>query len=155
MEVGTASDPNSTHRINTYHCVCTTLLLATTHTLASLPCRADPAVDKAIILPLPPTPNDEENADADNKAGYSLLLSTTLDRKPLIVRREDGFEKRILLRCGRCRLVVGYKLDEAQFGAEKKGGEVVYLLPGGLVTSEDMAAGKVPEEVQWAGVNEA
>lgn len=47
---------------------------------------------------------------------YTILLSTTLpDRKPVIIRRHDGFEKRLLLRCGRCRVVMGYLLDEAHF----------------------------------------
>ncbi|PGG99171.1 hypothetical protein AJ79_08663 [Helicocarpus griseus UAMH5409] len=53
---------------------------------------------------------------------YTILLSTTTpDRQPTMIRREDGFEKRLLLRCGRCRVVVGYALDEVHFG-EGKGG---------------------------------
>lgn len=47
---------------------------------------------------------------------YTILLSTTIpDRKPIIIRREDGFEKRLMLRCGRCRVVMGYALDEVHF----------------------------------------
>lgn len=178
-------------QINTYHCICTTLLLATTHTLSSLPRRAEPALDKAFILPLPPASSlaaagekaeevdddaEPQARDASGDAGYSLLLATTQDRKPTMVRREDGFEKRALLRCGRCRLVVGYKLDGMHFrteGAEAvrkstdreqepgdaelgrktrtgdEGVEVVYLLPGGLVSSEDLKSGKTPEVVEW------
>ena len=178
-------------QINTYHCICTTLLLATTHTLSSLPRRAEPGLDKALILPLPPasmlavtgeTAEEREDdaepqaRDASSDVGYSLLLATTQDRKPTMVRREDGFEKRMLLRCGRCRLVVGYKLDQAHFrteGAEAVGKstggaqgpgdaelarksqaadeevEVVYLLPGGLMSSEDLKSGKTPEVVGW------
>jgi hypothetical protein len=178
-------------QINTYHCICTTLLLATTHTLSSLPRRAEPALDKALILPLPPASSlaaggekaeevdddaEPQARDASGDAGYSLLLATTQDRKPTMVRREDGFEKRVLLRCGRCRLAVGYKLDGAHFrteGAEAvgksadreqgpgdaelgrktrtedEGVEVVYLLPGGLVSSEDLKSGKTPEVVEW------
>lgn len=153
-------------QINTYHCICTTLLLATTHTLSSLPHRASPALDKAIILPLPPVPRNDVEEDNDETAssappqdvnvGYSVLLSTTQDRKPVIIRRDDGFEKRTLLRCGRCRLVVGYKLDHGQVSAEEgdreKGATVVFLLPGVLVSSEDMKMGKIPEEVEWAGL---
>lgn len=156
----------SSPQINTYHCICTTLLLATTHILSSLPHRAEPALDKAIILRLPPVPRsdvDEDNDDSapvastqDVNVGYSVLLSTTQDRKPVIIRREDGFEKRTLLRCGRCRLVVGYKLDDAQSSAEEgnreRGATVVFLLPGGLVSSDDMNMGKVPEEVEWVGL---
>jgi hypothetical protein len=183
------SPKNPQPQINTYHCICTTLLLATTHTLSSLPRRTEPALDKALILPLPPASRlaatgekaEEVEDDAEPQAreasgdvGYSLLLATTQDRKPTMVRREDGFEKRVLLRCGRCRLVVGYKLDGAHFRTEgpeavgkstdrepgdvelgrktqtgDKGIEVVYLLPGGLVSSEDLKSGKTPEVVEW------
>lgn len=61
------------------------------------------------------------------EVGYSLLLNTTLDRRPVVVRRADGFEKRWVRRCGRCRMGVGYVLEE---GGEV---EVVYLLEEGLV----------------------
>ena len=189
MEPETATpDPisNPQPKINTYHCICSTLLLATTHNLPSRPRRAEPALDKAFILPLPPAsgkPTEEEDDEDDDDddaetqsknasdVGYSLLLSTTQDRKPTIVRRQDGFEKRILLRCGRCRLVVGYKLDPAHFGTTDVGAvvgpgmgdtelegmtgntggkvEVVYLLPGGLVSSEDLESGKTLEVVAW------
>jgi len=63
--------------------------------------------------------------EGSGEVQYSLLLNTTLDRRPVIVRREDGFEKRWVRRCGRCRTGVGYALDEK--------GEVVYLLEEGLV----------------------
>ncbi|KAI9878204.1 MAG: hypothetical protein M1830_001596 [Pleopsidium flavum] len=229
-------------QIKTYHCLCTHLLLATTHTLSSLPRRKAPGLDKALILPLPPPPppssrvseregergrsgsssaaaesEDGNDADGDGDEGedredrdndddddddtdgededdssikhrkqedtdtdarkartkyhrhrphsqqqqyqhqhqnnYSILLSTTLDRKPLMIRREDGFEKRYLWRCGRCRLVVGYQVDEVHYlGRDKdkgKGweggrvGDVVYLLPGGLVETEAMVEGRL------------
>lgn len=79
----------------------------------------------------------------------------------MLVRREDGFEKRWLLRCGRCRLVVGYRLDWNQFAEGGAGGEevgkrgrrddVLYLLPGAVMTTEDMKAGKgvLEEEVEF------
>ena len=184
METATVDPtPNAQPQINTYHCICSTLLLATTYNLALLPRRAEPALDKALILPLPPASRlagetTEDNAQPQKSDGadveYSLLLSTTQDRKPTIVRREDGFEKRILLRCGRCRLVVGYKLDPAHFATEESpavvaaGGqrdgdtelgrkaegkdekaEMVYLLPGGLISSQNMKSGKIPEVVDW------
>lgn len=40
--------------IQTYHCICSTLLLASPYLLSSLPSRAPPAKDRARILPLPP-----------------------------------------------------------------------------------------------------
>lgn len=96
-----------------------------------------------------------ENNDTDNGAGeidgedgaggrvgYSLLVNTTLDRKPVVVRREDGFEKRWLRRCGRCRVVVGYLVavkEGEKEGKEKAGkGRVVYLLEGGLKATEEL-----------------
>lgn len=88
------------------------------------------------------------------QTSYSILLSTKIDRKPVVVRREDGFEKRILMRCGRCRLVIGYRLDgEGQDGRKERERErVVYLLPGGLMETEDMVAGRAPvREEDWAG----
>ena len=59
-----------------------------------------------------------------------------------------GFEKRYLQRCGRCGVVVGYQLDGGQFeGADGEGGkgrreDVVYLLPGGVMTTGEMMEGK-------------
>ena len=71
-----------------------------------------------------------------------MVTSTTIDRKPLIVRREDGFEKRWVWRCGRCRLGVGYSLGDGGVGEAGEKGKVVYLLPGGLVGTRDMREGR-------------
>lgn len=63
------------------------------------------------------------------------------------MRREDGFEKRVLYRCSRCRLVVGYELQtqiqsqgdamdlDKGKGREGYDGKVVYLLPAGIVST--------------------
>ena len=90
--------------------------------------------------------------------GYSLLLAMEKDRKVTIVRREDGFEKRVLWRCLRCRLVVGYEvmgLEGSGVGGGRDGevdegegerrvfeGKVVYLLPNGMLRTDVMAGGK-------------
>ena len=92
--------------------------------------------------------------------GYSMLLGVVQDKKITLVRREDGFEKRLCWRCERCSVVVGYELQgqgreegEAMEGVEGEGekvkgrdegvyrGKVVYLLPGG-VQSTDVMMGK-------------
>lgn len=89
--------------------------------------------------------------------GYTLLCSVTSAAKApaILVRREDGFEKRYLLRCGRCRLVVGYYLDWSQhstsgeehsIGKVGKREDLLYLLPGAMVSTEEMKAGKQPGE---------
>ena len=43
----------------TYHCLCSTLLLATPYTLSDLPRRGPDALDRALILPLPPLRNSD------------------------------------------------------------------------------------------------
>jgi hypothetical protein len=148
--------------IQTYHCLCTSLLLASTHTLSNLPQRstASGSLDAAIILPLPPSPPDLAQADTVDlpEEGYNLLLGLIPEKKTTIVRREDGFEKRVLYRCSRCRLVIGYELQsqalgggeamEIDGGEKGKGrdgyvGKVVYLLPAGsMSTGVMMGEGK-------------
>ena len=147
-------------QIHTYHCLCSTLLLATPYTLTTLPRRAPPSLDRAYILPLPPlsrpeidkSNNNNSNADISSLhiesgvsdggggggVGGSLpsLLTATLRpaRKVLVVRREDGFEKRRVYRCGRCGVGVGYEIVR-EGGGE---GRVIYLMEGGLVETGEM-----------------
>lgn len=60
-------------------------------------------------------------------------------------------------RCGRCTSVVGYQLDKSQYLGEKNEGrkdDVVYILPGGLVTTDEMASGKdMNAHVSFQGVS--
>ncbi|TKA56323.1 hypothetical protein B0A49_08930 [Cryomyces minteri] len=163
-----------TAHLHTYHCICTSLILASTTPLTALSVRASPSLDKASILPLPPPPRSSSPSDSDDEdpsfssqkrprsTHYVLLLSTLLDRKPIIVRRTDGFEKRWLQRCGRCRVVIGYQLDASQYAdagedeqeearRDGKREDMVYLLPGGLVSTEDMRAGRGMEGVEALG----
>lgn len=58
-------------------------------------------------------------------------------RKVLIVRREDGFEKRRMYRCGRCGVGVGYEIMRAD-GGERREGRVLFLMEGGLVETGEM-----------------
>jgi len=60
----------------------------------------------------PKPPATRRRRDKDD---YTLLLSLTKDRSAKIIDREDGFEKRWIWRCGRCKLIVGYQLDDAHF----------------------------------------
>jgi hypothetical protein len=133
--------------VYTYHCLCTHLLLATTTPLPSLPTRQQ-CIDKAHIMPLPPPPTTiPKRAAPPSMDHYGLMLSTTLDRNAEMIRSDEGFEKRYLQRCGRCNLVVGYQLDWQQFEGESRMGrreDVVFLLPGGFVTTSEMIMGKTP-----------
>ena len=91
-------------------------------------------------------------------AGYTILVGLQADQKTTIIRKEDGFENRILYRCVRCRLVVGYEIasgtvsQEMDVGARDGGragsrdvytGKVLYLLPGGIMSTEVMSKGGV------------
>jgi len=138
--------------INTYHCLCTTLVLATPYHLEALPKRAPPVLDGAIILP-PPV----ERASSTGSAPCSTLYNVVPDRKAIVVRREDGFEKRTVLRCSRCKLMLGYNLDSVHFEAPgnadadaEADAQPVYLLPGGLSSTSDMRNGQIPPPPDWA-----
>ncbi|KAF9734361.1 hypothetical protein PMIN06_011797 [Paraphaeosphaeria minitans] len=137
--------------VYTYHCLCTHLLLATSTPLDALPTRNNSA-DAAHIMPLPPPPAPTKARLGSNHPvapptdHYGLLLSTRLEHAPSMVTSDSGFEKRYLQRCGRCNLVVGYQLDWHQFAGDRAGrnDDVVYLLPGGFVTTSEMIMGKTP-----------
>ena len=72
------------------------------------------------------------------------LLSPSLRpaRKIIVVRREDGFEKRRVWRCGRCGTGVGYEVvgsggDGGGGGEDGDRGRVMFLLEGGMREMED------------------
>lgn len=114
-----------------YHCHCTQLVLVSPTPLADLKQRASPGLDKAYILPLPPDPDVVD----------SMLVTTAL-AKPIIVKREDGFEKRWQQKCARCQLTFAYNLGASQFDAAASSAErrfdVLYILPGALKSTEEL-----------------
>ena len=126
--------------MSTHHCPCTTLLLylPPSTPLSSLSHRQPPILDKAAILPLPPSNSTSASSPKPR------IIHSTLDKKPLVIRREDGFEKRWLRRCARCGVVWGYELvePEGQSRVEDGGegeegkqrvGRVLYVLEEGVV----------------------
>ncbi|KAJ5810814.1 hypothetical protein N7447_010330 [Penicillium robsamsonii] len=155
--------------IQTQHCrFCNHLLLATTRNISTLPRRGGEGKDKALILPLERKSSTDGDVEAEleeeakatetssRKARHAsnhttLLLATTVpDRRATVIRREDGIEKRILLRCGRCKVVVGYYLDRLHWPSagdrgvgkqeeeEEERPPAVYLLPGAVVETEKL-----------------
>lgn len=145
--MGDSEPPPSSSLFKTYHCLCSNLVVATVHSLESLPLRSEPVQDSALIIPPPTTistSSDIGTDDASTQSITSALLDVIPDRRPVIVQREDGFEKRILLRCGRCKLVLGYMMDALQAS------NPTYLLPGGLVETSEMVKGTRPEVPAWA-----
>ncbi|KAH0350207.1 hypothetical protein KCU81_g2710, partial [Aureobasidium melanogenum] len=129
------SSPEMT--IHTYHCICTQLVLASTSTLESLKTRTS---DSSHILPLP------DLSSTSSTSHYASLANTTTDAKPTVIRCEDGFEKRYFHKCGRCELSVAYSLDKSQFEDTKTSSgpreDVVFLIPGGLMSTQNMKSGK-------------
>lgn len=136
----------------TYHCHCSTLLLATHFAISTLPKRADPGLDKACIL-LGETP-PVEHADTDQRSVDTgrltpsndrwpvvKLLSTVVDKKPVVIRRPDGFEKRWPHRCARCRVVVAYTLSPPSDDHQTEGSDAIYVLEDGLVSTDQLSAG--------------
>lgn len=134
--------------VYTYHCLCTQLVLAGTSPINTLKKRA---TDSSLILPLP---------DASSSSHYATLVNTTADQKATVIRREDGFEKRYSHKCARCDLTLAYSLDKSLYedtksltGARE---DVVYLLPGGLLDTDDMVKAKDMEsEITKFGVKAA
>lgn len=126
--------------ITTYHCLCTEVVLATTSDLFSLPKRQS---DGSLICKL--SPGEDITPDT------SILTSAvTIDDTPLVLNLEDGFEKRYPASCSRCGLMLGYQLDLSQWEATKDGkgrrSDVVYVIPGGLLSTEDVSSGSRPSE---------
>ncbi|KAM0712115.1 hypothetical protein Q7P37_011209 [Cladosporium fusiforme] len=127
--------PTSPANIFTYHCLCTQLSLATTTPLEDLPRRQ---LDAAAIATV---------GDFASPAKPTLTMQAlSADTTATVLKLDDGFEKRYPVRCNRCGLGAGYHLDKSQFaGSESESGpktDVVYVLPGGLMLTEEMREGR-------------
>jgi len=156
----------SNQNAHTYHCICSQIILATTTPLSKFSRRSGSALDKAVIVPLltsssTSVDNDEQpevnkQSPVFESSQCAILVGAVLDPNAIIIRREDGFEKRYLRRCERCRLVIGYHLDSSQYDGAKGSGRrdgVVYILPGSLVSTEDMSEGKdMASYITFSGV---
>ncbi|KAK4628938.1 hypothetical protein CLAFUW4_08138 [Fulvia fulva] len=125
--------------VTTYHCLCTELVLGTTVPLEDLPKRQS---DASIICKI-------TAAESLSQGGSVFTSAVDTDDKAVVLKLDDGFEKRYAVRCSRCGLMLGYQLDRSQFeeSKEKLGRreDVVYVLPGGLQTTDEMEGGKSME----------
>jgi hypothetical protein len=124
--------------IYTYHCICSELVLATFGPLENLPKRKG---DGAVICKI-------TNSDLPIPSGVVLSGSTFETDNPVMLKLDDGFEKRYGLQCRRCDLQIGYYLDKSQFEEKEQGirADVMYILPGGLMSTDEMKAGKNMEK---------
>lgn len=133
--VGPSTTTTNPANILTYHCLCTQLSLATTAPLEAMPKRQ---LDAAAIA----TCGDFASATRPSLTMQALSVDDTAT----VLKLEDGFEKRYAVRCNRCGLAAGYHLDKSQFNdSESEIGprtDVVYILPGGLQTTEEMREGR-------------
>jgi hypothetical protein len=88
--------------------------------------------------------------DFDSAARPSLTMQAlSVDGEPTVLKLDDGFEKRYAVRCNRCGLAAGYQLDKSHISGSESAsgprGDVVYILPGGLLTTEEMREGRSME----------
>ena len=112
-----------------YHCVCGTLLLILPGyaNLEGLPRRKAKGLDQTPILVI-----------KSNITPQPVLLSSTRDKRALIVKRPDGFEKRWLWKCARCKVPWAYELSSE--GKEQDGAKetAVCLLVDVLTSTPEL-----------------
>ena len=133
--------------IQTYHCICHTHILTTPYDISFLPTRRS-TLDHARILPLPSIGNIDAKSSKLHETSHPphappthlpSILSPNLKpaKKAIVIRREDGYERRRCWTCGRCGLVVGYEVEGGgnEEGIERETGprgKILYLLEGAL-----------------------
>ena len=129
MNVATSGSIIRPTGYTTYHCICSELIIALPRALQDCPKRLQ---DGAHICELDGTP-------------ASIVMGTMVDPDAVILKLDDGFEKRYLVKCSRCGVMVGYQLDQAQYANSKdvygRLESALFLLAGGLVSTADLEAG--------------
>ncbi|TKA31356.1 hypothetical protein B0A50_02201 [Salinomyces thailandicus] len=117
----------------TYHCICNELIVALPKPLEQLPSRT---LDGSRICNIGTSEGSVANA--------------TVDQNAVILKLEDGFEKRYQLRCTRCGLTVGYELGLSHYEESKNATgarlDTLFLLDGGLQTTEELRAGTMNQQ---------
>lgn len=133
----------TTAHVFTYHCLCAELLLATLAPLETFPKRESDGATSCRITELDVLDTGPLVADLVVLSNGAIVVAD----KPIVLRLEDGFEKRYHAQCARCALKVGYWLDWSQSIEGEKGmgmgmrKDALYLLPGGLQSTSDMRDG--------------
>lgn len=132
-------------QVHTYHCICSELVLALFSPLDKLPKRQG---DGSAICKI-------TKSDLPIPGGVVLSGSTFDQDNPIILKLDDGFEKRYAVTCQRCDLQIGYRLDRSQFDDSESGvrADVLYLLPGGLLSTDEMKEGKDRSEAVESGAD--
>lgn len=85
-----------------------------------------------------------------------LNSAVSVEETPTVLKMEDGFEKRYAVKCVRCGTLFAYQLDLSQFEEIKaesgRRKDLIYVIPGGLMTTEEMVEGKRMEREIEVGV---
>lgn len=106
----------------TYHCLCSELIVA---------------------LPKPLEQLLRREGDASYVCGgRQTTVNASIAEDAIIMKLEDGFEKRYPVACRRCSLPIGYQLDLCQFEDSKSSSgprsDVLYILSGALQSTESL-----------------
>jgi len=140
-------DESSASSVLTYHCLCTQLILASAKPLEGNAQRGREGLDHAYIVQLTSLEDVlSEGGEANNETltpptNGSVILNTIVDRKPIVIRRSDGFEPRYLRHCVRCDIIVGYHLDNTQAEASPQSGrndKTIFIIPDSLTSTGEM-----------------
>ncbi|KAL9527404.1 hypothetical protein SMMN14_08718, partial [Sphaerulina musiva] len=137
---------SSTH-ISTYHCICSEVLFASTRPLTEFATRQSDSAAICTII------NNSNNSSSNSNSNHKKEE----DFPCLILKLDDGFEKRYPVQCPRCGVCFAYQLDGSQWvedGNEKEKEkekekdddvrrtgrrcDVLYVLREGLVRTEDV-----------------
>ncbi|RMZ30727.1 hypothetical protein D0859_05177 [Hortaea werneckii] len=114
----------------TYHCLCSELIVA---------------------LPKPL----EQLLRREGDASYTTV-NASIAEDAIIMKLEDGFEKRYPVACRRCSLPIGYHLDLCQFEDSKSSSgplsDVLYILSGALQSTEILQGGSHSANAAQASV---
>ncbi|ODQ51488.1 hypothetical protein SAICODRAFT_31170 [Saitoella complicata NRRL Y-17804] len=98
--------------ITSYFCLCAQHTLTTPLPLSSLPRRPH---DKSYVLP--------------PRSSFPYRFFARRSNESKVLRREDGYEKRVDWKCERCELLVAYELVREE---EEEESQHVYVLDGAL-----------------------
>lgn len=112
-----------------YHCICGTLLLVLPGyaNLEGLPRRKAKDLEQTPVLVI-----------KSNIIPQPVVLNSARDKKALIVKRPDGYEKRWLWKCTRCKVPWAYELNSEGREQDSTEGRAMCLLADGLTSTPEL-----------------
>ncbi|CAH7686864.1 hypothetical protein BY996DRAFT_4578650 [Phakopsora pachyrhizi] len=104
---------HSTSRLVVNYCLCGEFILVIDKPLSLLPRRS---IDGSYVI-----------RNIQPKRSYKL--NTSLSKKPVVLKRSDGYEKQWRHCCHRCRLIIGYETSASK-------ADWTYIFPGALTETQ-------------------